>query len=78
MPQRGKGIPSAVQARTEQRILAHAARHHAGKFMRIDVRFRGALCYIDGYAEPDSPIHLCRIRCLGNEDSSEKTNRASR
>ena len=63
----GKGIPSSVQARTEQRILAHAAKHHAGKFTRINVRFHGALCYIDGYTDPDSPIHLCRLRYVGNE-----------
>ena len=48
----GKSIPPAVQTRTERRILDYAAKHHAGKFTRIDVRFRGALCYIDVYTEP--------------------------
>lgn len=51
----GKRIPPAIQERTRQRILEYAQKHHAGKFIRIDVRFRGALCYIDAYTEPDVP-----------------------
>lgn len=51
----GKKIPPAVQERTERRILDYANRHFAGKFTRIDVRFRGALCYIDAYTEPAIP-----------------------
>jgi hypothetical protein len=86
----GKAIPPGIKARTERRILEYAAKHYAGKCIRIDVRFRGALCYIDAYSEPDvprgsapppgetrdqwieqlrnTPMHLCRIRFLGNED----------
>jgi hypothetical protein len=51
----GKNIPPAVRARTEQRILDYAAKHHSKKFTRIDVRFHGALCYIDAYTEPAVP-----------------------
>lgn len=51
----GKMIPAAVQERTRKRILAHAEKHYAGKYTRIDVRFRGALCYIDAYTEPYVP-----------------------
>jgi len=51
----GKSVPFAVKARTEQRILDYAAKHYPGKFLRIDVRFRGALCYIDAYTEQDLP-----------------------
>jgi len=51
----GVKIPKPVQERTRQRILAHAEKNYAGKFNRIDVRFRGALCYIDAYVEPDLP-----------------------
>ena len=36
-------------------ILDYANKHHPGKFTRIDVRFRGALCYIDAYTEPGVP-----------------------
>ena len=51
----GKSIPFAAKIRTERRILDYAAKHYSGKFSRIDVRFRGALCYIDVYTEPDLP-----------------------
>ena len=76
----GKSIPPAVRARTGKRILDYAAKHYPGRFTRIDVRFRGALCYIDVYTEPDvpsrsvppdgrsTPMHLCRIRYFGDED----------
>jgi hypothetical protein len=50
-----KSIPPEIKARTESRILDFANQHYAGKFIRIDVRFRGALCYIDAYVEPDLP-----------------------
>lgn len=48
----GKSVPPAVQARTRERILAFAEANHKGKYNRIDVRFRGALCYIDAFLEP--------------------------
>ena len=51
----GKSIPPAVKARTQRRILDYANKHYPGKFTRIDVRFRGALCYIDAYTEPGVP-----------------------
>jgi len=51
----GTKIPPSVQASVTRRLLAYAAKHYAGKFIRIDVRFRGALCYLDAYQEPDLP-----------------------
>jgi hypothetical protein len=48
----GEPITAATQDVVRQRILDHAQKYHAGKFTRIDVRFRGALCYIDAYKEP--------------------------
>jgi hypothetical protein len=48
----GRPVPAAVQDAVRLRILNHAQEHYAGKFIRIDVRFRGALCYIDAYLEP--------------------------
>ena len=51
----GIKIPLAVRLRTEQRIRAYAERHYAKKFIRLGIRFRGALCYIDAYTEPESP-----------------------
>ena len=71
-------IPERVQQRTRQRILADAEQHYAGKYTRLDVRFRGQFCYIDAYTAytephvpPDFPLpnwpesrqeHLERLR----------------
>lgn len=52
----GVRIPLAVRQRTEQRIRAYAEAHYAGKFTRLSIRFRGALCYIDAYTEPAEPV----------------------
>jgi hypothetical protein len=48
----GEKIPEPVKERTRARILAHATEHYAGKFTRLEVRFRGAFCYIDAFEEP--------------------------
>lgn len=48
-------IPPAVREQTERRIQAHAEKHYKGKYLRLEIRFRGALCYIDAYQEPDVP-----------------------
>ncbi|MCX6843144.1 MAG: hypothetical protein NTX53_12770 [candidate division WOR-3 bacterium] len=39
----GSPVPEAVQDAVRLRILNHAQKHYAGKFTRIDVRFRGTL-----------------------------------
>jgi hypothetical protein len=51
----GRPIPAAVRQQTVQRIEAHAAKHYAGTYTRLDIRFRGALCYIDAITEPPEP-----------------------
>ncbi|MGD8239839.1 MAG: hypothetical protein PVH68_14870 [Armatimonadota bacterium] len=48
----GAKIPDALKLAIEQRILACAEEHFAGKYSRIDVRFRGQFCYVDAYEEP--------------------------
>jgi hypothetical protein len=48
----GKPIPEAVQNAVRLRILNHAQAHYAGKYRKIEVRFNGALCYVDAYQEP--------------------------
>jgi hypothetical protein len=60
----GKKIPAAVRERTERRIQAYAAARHAGKFIRVAVRFHGALCYIDAHTEPEKPS-AALLRALG-------------
>ena len=48
----GKKFPDAVKRDITQRIQAYAAAHFAGKYTRLDIRFRGQFCYIDAYTEP--------------------------
>ena len=49
----GKDVPDRVRERTRQRILVYAEAHFAGKYTRIEVRFKGKFCYIDAYTEPN-------------------------
>lgn len=51
----GIKIPKPLQERVRKRILSYAEKHYSRKYNRIEVRFRGALCYIDAYLEPDVP-----------------------
>lgn len=51
----GIKIPPAVRERTKQRIEKYAETHYAGKFVRLGIRFHGALCYIDAFTEPEEP-----------------------
>jgi hypothetical protein len=51
----GVKIPEAAKTATRDRILKYAEQHYAGKYSRIDVRFRNQLCYIDAYKEPFMP-----------------------
>ena len=48
----GVKIPERVRQRIRQRILSYAEQYYAGKYTRLDIRFRGQLCYIDAYTEP--------------------------
>lgn len=49
----GVNIPPAVRTRTEARIRRFAEEHFAGKYTRLEIRFRGQFCYIDAYTEPE-------------------------
>ena len=51
----GVKSPKSVQERTRQRITEHANKKYAGRFTRLDIRFRGVFCYIDAYVEPKLP-----------------------
>lgn len=51
----GNKIPEAVRRETIVRLERHAAAQFAGKYTRLDIRFRGALCYVDAFTEPDDP-----------------------
>jgi hypothetical protein len=51
----GLKISSSKQWEVRQRIERHAASKYAGRYNRLDIRFRGALCYIDAFTEPEPP-----------------------
>jgi hypothetical protein len=51
----GATIPDRVKWSTEQRLRACAEANLAGKYTRLDIRFRGQFCYVDAYQEPDVP-----------------------
>ena len=51
----GTRVPAALQLDTRSRIEMYADRNYSGLYLRIDVRFRGALCYIDAFTEPAPP-----------------------
>ena len=48
----GVSIPEGVKRRTKERIQRYAEEHFAGKYTRIDIRFRKQFCYVDAYIEP--------------------------
>ena len=49
----GVTIKDPVKRRTEERIRRYAEAHFAGRYTRLDIRFRGKFCYIDAYKEPE-------------------------
>jgi hypothetical protein len=51
----GVKIGPAKQAEVRQRIERHAASNYAGPYIRLEIRFRSALCYIDAFTEPQPP-----------------------
>ncbi len=51
----GVKIPEKTQLRTVARIETFAAKRYRAKYSRLEFRFRGALCYVDAYTEPESP-----------------------
>ena len=49
----GKKIPEAVRLRLESRLRSYAEEQFAGRYTRLQLRFRGQFCYIDAYTEPE-------------------------
>jgi hypothetical protein len=40
----GKDIPEAKREKIRQQILTYAEAHYAGKYTRLEVRFKGKFC----------------------------------
>lgn len=51
----GVKIKDAVKRRTIERIRRYAEEHFAGRYTRLDIRFRSQFCYVDAYTEPVPP-----------------------
>lgn len=49
----GARIPDGAKRQVEQRIRKYGDEHFAGRYTRLDIRFRGQFCYIDAYTEPE-------------------------
>jgi hypothetical protein len=50
----GTTIPEGLKAQTKRRILAHAEKRYVHRYTRFDIRFKGALCYVDAFTEPET------------------------
>src|SRR5574341_2308751 len=48
----GVKIPEKTKADVRRRLEAYAAEHFAGKYTRLDIRFRGQFCYVGAFVEP--------------------------
>jgi len=51
----GVKLKEAVKNRIEERIRRYAETHFAGRYTRLDIRFRSQFCYVDAYTEPEPP-----------------------
>lgn len=51
----GVKIKDTVKNRTKDRIIKYAESNLAGRYTRLDVRFRNQFCYVDAYTEPELP-----------------------
>ncbi len=51
----GVTIDEDAKRLTEKRINLYAETNFAGRYTRLDIRFRGKFCYVDAYTEPEPP-----------------------
>ena len=51
----GITIPEQKRREVNRRLEEYAAENYAGRYTRLDVRFRGKFCYVDAYTEPFMP-----------------------
>jgi hypothetical protein len=72
----GRAVPETTRWTVRARLERHAKEEWDGRCRAIDVRFRGRFAYVDALpvldGGPDeAPIHLCRLRYLGQADRWE-------
>ena len=71
----GLPISASVKRTTVDRLQKHAADKYRGLYARIDIRFRGALCYLDAFKEPHEPDK--RLLRINHETREEYLDRIS-
>jgi len=52
----GVKINDSVKSQVKQRIITFAEAHLAGRYTKLDIRFRDKFCYVDAYTEPEEPV----------------------
>ncbi len=51
----GVKINETVKRLVKKRILKYAETNLAGRYTKLDIRFRDKFCYVDAYTEPEEP-----------------------
>jgi hypothetical protein len=51
----GVSVPPHHQPDIRSRIEAYASERFAGRYERLEIRFKGVFCYIDAFVEPQEP-----------------------
>jgi hypothetical protein len=51
----GVKIKESIKRRTEERIIRYAESNLAGRYTKLNIRFRSQFCYVDAYIEPEVP-----------------------
>jgi hypothetical protein len=52
----GVKINDSVKHQVKQRIIKFAETNLAGRYTKLDIRFRDKFCYVDAYSEPEEPV----------------------
>ena len=52
----GVKIKDSVKSQVKQRIIKFAEANLAGRYRKLDIRFRDKFCYVDAYTEPEEPV----------------------
>ncbi len=68
----GVKIPENLKEQTKRRILAHAEKRYAGRYTRLDIRFKGALCYVDAFKEPETRGSVWKVTGEAREQYIER------
>ncbi len=51
----GVKIKATIKPEIEQRICRYAEANFAGRYTKLEIRFRSKFCYVDAYVEPEPP-----------------------